>query len=61
MPNGTFARKKNRATSLKLGMHTQPDSVYNMGWVPPGHTSFSLCGRLKMPKNGTFKKHFGPK
>ena len=31
--NGTFARKRNGATSLKLGMQTQLDSSNNMGWV----------------------------
>ena len=41
----TFARRKN---GLKLGMQTL-DSANNMGWVPSGHTSSSLCVRLKMP------------
>ena len=36
-----FCKKKNGATGLKL------DSVNNMGWVSPGHTSFSLCASLK--------------
>ena len=54
--NGICARKKNGVTDLKLGMQTQPDSVNNMGWVSSGHTSSSLCARLKMPKMELLKK-----
>ena len=54
--NSTFARKKNGATGLKLGMQTQLDSANSMGWVPSGHTSSSLCIRLKMPKMIFIKK-----
>ena len=31
-------------------MQTQLKSANNMGWVPSGHTSSSLCAWLKMPK-----------
>ena len=48
--NGTFARKKNGATSLKLWHAIQLDSAKNMGWVPSGHTFSSLCLRLKISK-----------
>ena len=37
-------------TNLKLSMHAQLDFGSNMGWFPPGHTSFYCCVRLKMPK-----------
>ena len=46
--------KKNGAAGLKLGMQTQLDSANNMGWVPSGHTSFSLCVRLNVFKVDTF-------
>ena len=36
---------------LMLGMQTQLNSMNNMGWVPSGHTSSSLCVRLKMFKH----------
>ena len=42
--------EKNGGTGLKLGMPAQLDSANNMGWVPSGHTSSSLCVWLKMPK-----------
>ena len=42
---------------LKFGMQTQFDSRNNMGWVPSGHTSSSVC-KVKMFKNGTSKKIF---
>ena len=45
--NGILARQTLRATDLKLGMHTQLHSGSNMGWVSPGHTSFSGSVRLK--------------
>ena len=48
--SGTFARKKNGATDLKLNMQTQLDSTNNMGWVPPGHASSTWYVMLKMLK-----------
>ena len=54
--NGTFARKKeDEATDLKLGMHAQFDSANCMGCIPSGHTSSSLCVRLKIPKTALLK------
>ena len=47
--NGTLTRETLGATDLKLGMHMQLNSGSNMGWVPPGHISFSHCVRLKIP------------
>ena len=46
--------EKKGATGLKLSMQTQLHSANNVGWVPSGHTSSSLCVKLKM-SNGTFK------
>ena len=57
--NGTFTIKKNGAAGLKFDMQTQLDSANNMGWVPSGHTSSSLCVRLNMPKMVFLKKN-GP-
>ena len=54
--NGTFAKKINGATGLKIGMHIQRDSGSTMGWVPPGHTSSSVC-KAQNSKNGTSKKN----
>ena len=51
-------KKKNGATHLKLDMQTQLNSVSNIRWVPSGHTSSSLCVRLKMPKILLLKKYF---
>ena len=51
-----FLDKKNRDTDLKLGMKTELEYANNMGWVPSGHTSSSLCVKLKMPK-WYFKKN----
>ena len=50
--NGTFARKKRRMElqAQNFGMQIQLESVNNMGWVPSGYTSSSLCVRLKMSK-----------
>ena len=48
--NGTSVRQTYGGTDLKFGMHTQLDSGSNMGWVPPGYTSFSHCVGIKMPK-----------
>ena len=56
--NGTFARKMNGATVIKLGMQTQLDSSNNMGWVPSSHTSSSLCVWLNMSKMVLLEKHF---
>ena len=54
--NCIFARKTIGATDLKLGMYIQLHSGSNIGWVPPGHTSFS-CVRLLMPKMIFQQKH----
>ena len=56
--NGTYTRKNNGSTGLKFGMQTQPDSANNMGWVPSGHTSSSVC-KAKNVKNGSVKKNLG--
>ena len=52
--NGILTRQTFGATDLKLCMHAQLDSKSNMGWVPPGHTSFSYCVRLNV-NNGTLE------
>ena len=43
-------KKNNAVTYLKLWHETQLDSANNIGWVPSGHTSSSLCVRLIMSK-----------
>ena len=45
--NGAFA-ENNEAVNLKLLYATQLDYANNMGWVPSGHTSSSVCVKLKM-------------
>ena len=37
---------------LKHSMHTNNDSVSDMGRAPPGHTSSPWCVRLKMQNSG---------
>ena len=39
---------------------SQHDSGSYIGWVPPGHTSFSLC-KAKNAKNGTLDITLGPR
>ena len=43
--------QKKGATSIKLGMQTQLDSVNNMGCIPLGHTSSFKYIRTKNDKN----------
>ena len=45
---GILARHILEATDPKISMNTQLDSGSNMGLVIPGHTSTSVCVRLKI-------------
>ena len=54
--NSALARQTMGPTERKLGMYTQLDPCGNMGWVPPGQTSYGRV-RLKMQQKKVLPIH----